>query len=126
MGQRSSVAQRMTYPSIPQERDKIIASKRNQFHYEVSRGDIASGICLVRKGEIPELVIVTSQIAEDTLDSNVLLTIFYSIFTTLLRDLYDSVERPWYPLYRRSGYSDGVGVVEILSHRLSYWENITI
>jgi hypothetical protein len=88
----------MTCPSIPQELDKITAFKRNRFHYEVSSGDIARGFCLARMAGVPELVIVTSKIGEDALGSNVLWTIFYGIFTTLLQDLYDSVERHCYPL----------------------------
>ena len=48
-----------------------------------------------------------SQAEEDTLDSYALLTVFYNNFTTLLRDLYDSVRRPWYPLHRLSGQCEG-------------------
>ena len=76
-------------------------------HYEVSRRDIARGFCLARTGGVPELVIVMSQAEEDTLASYALLTVFYNNFTTLLRDLYDSVGRPWYPLHRLSGQSEG-------------------
>jgi hypothetical protein len=54
-------------------------------------------------GGVPELVIVASQAEKDTLDSHALFIVFYNNFTTLLRDLYDSVGCPWYPLYRRSG-----------------------
>jgi hypothetical protein len=71
------------------------------------RGDIARGFCLARMGGAPELVIVKNQLEEDRLDSNAILIVFYKNFTTLLRDLYDSVECPWYPLYRWSGYSEG-------------------
>jgi hypothetical protein len=90
-------------PFYPSGTRQNTSFQEERFHYEVWRGDIARGFCLARMGEVPELVIVTSQVVEDTLDANVLVTIFYSNFTTLLRDLYDSVERPWYPLYRRSG-----------------------
>jgi len=45
-------------------------------------------------GGASELVIVASQAEEDTRDSYALLTVFYNNFTTLLRNLYDSVWRP--------------------------------
>src|SRR5215467_5479161 len=66
----------MTCPSIPQELDRITAFKKNRFHYEVSRWDIARGFCLARMAEVPELVIVTSKVEEDTLARNLLGTIF--------------------------------------------------
>ena len=85
----------------------MMAYGEEQCHYEVSRRDIARGFCLARTGGGPELVLVTSQAEEDTLDSYALLTVFYNNFTTLLRDLYDSVRRPWYPLGSLSGRSEG-------------------
>ena len=57
--------------------------------------------------ESPELVLVTSQAEEDTLDAYALLTIFYNNFTTLLRDLYDSVEALLVSLRSLSGRSEG-------------------
>jgi hypothetical protein len=81
-------------PFPPSGTDGTTASKEDRAHYEVSGGDIARGFCLARMGCVTELVIVMSQAAEDTLDSHALLTVFYNNFTTLLRNLYDSVWRP--------------------------------
>src|SRR5262249_55246231 len=87
--------------------------QEEQSHYEVSRGDIAREFCPVWLGGVLELMFITSQVEVDMLHSYALWTVFYNNFTTLLRDLYDSVGWSWYPLHRLSDTKRGVGIVMI-------------
>src|SRR5262249_9378502 len=90
----------MAFPSQGRRRES--SPKEGHSHYEVYGDTLQGGFCSSRMGGLPESVVV-SQAEEDTPRLLCPVNNFYSNFTTLLRDLYDSASPPWYPLHGLSG-----------------------